>query len=191
MRGAESLNATLPSKLDSDREPCVEFLRTLCHTEIQDDGKFKDHRLFRVTLKYGQNKEGGQSMPPYREIYFKLDLQVALMILRRRRVAARYDDGTCNVLSGARCPIVTHRQARSGMACELNLYAVEDAGNAPKALARIDILDDICETSCCDESGTVRVELSAAWRTRNAGINEITIKRGKESDGEWALLKVE
>ena len=106
MRGAESLNATLPSKLDSDREPCVEFLRTLCHTEIQDDGKFKDHRLFRVTLKYGQNKEGGQSMPSYREIYFKLDLQVALMILRRRRVAARYDDGTCNVLSGARCPIV-------------------------------------------------------------------------------------
>ena len=77
------------------------------------------------------------------------------------------------------------------MACELNLYAVEDAGTPRKAFARIDILDDICETSCCDESGTVRVELSAAWRTRNAGINEITIKRGKESDGEWALLKVE
>ena len=106
MRGAESLNATLQELDGDDREPCVEFLRTLCHTEIQDDGKVKDDRLFGVTLKYGQSKEGGQSMPSYREVYFKLDLQVALMILRRRRVAARYDDGTCNVLSGARCPIV-------------------------------------------------------------------------------------
>ena len=87
MRGADSLNATL-QELGGDREPCVEFLRTLCHTEIQDDGKFKDDRLFGVALKYGQGKEGGQSMPPYREIYLKLDLQVALMILSRRRVAA-------------------------------------------------------------------------------------------------------
>lgn len=77
------------------------------------------------------------------------------------------------------------------MACELNLYAVEDAGTPRKAFARIDILDDICETSCCDESITVRVKLNAASRNRSTDINELTIKRGKETDGEWALLKVE
>ena len=99
MRGAGSLGDTLEEH-GGDEEPCSEFLRTLCQAEIEDDRKFG------VTLKYGQSIEGGQLMPPYREIYFKLDLQVALMTLIGRRVAAHYYEGICNLLSGAYAFIV-------------------------------------------------------------------------------------